>query len=468
MQALVAASAGRWNERVELESAAAAISWLEGLAAPQIIAPVGHASDARCQFFVPDNTADLLVPAWKRGDANKQVKRAEKVVWPTLLESEAVHFVYALPNASCREQVEQLTKAARSITHLGWGVDMAVGDAKVLTSAESAELPGVRWMPSTYGGTPLRAPKAGTLDDLIRKHKDFLGRVSSDGFRPVPPLRVFDIVRYRRQDEPLCRPYRVFELRNLDGSRFRYPHRRLMHIAGMVRHLAIEAMKHNPPAGVDQDWVETYVAGHHGANANHHRQLSYLPLPSVGHPHADPGVRRVMIAAPVGDDTWLHHVARRLAGQLLKPDPDRPDPFAGREPPLLVPMSAQTRDGVVRRYTDPANIWHSFTPVILPGHDDHKQEKTRALIERALLQSGIDQPCDFEWSAFSRFAKSFSAHKYDRHNKSQGYFRPDYLSTLTAVHLTLKFKNDLNVPGPVAIGAGRHCGIGLFATEGTP
>jgi hypothetical protein len=27
---------------------------------------------------------------------------------------------------------------------------------------------------------------------------------------------------------------------------------------------------------------------------------------------------------------------------------------------------------------------------------------------------GIDQPCEFEWSAFSRFPKSLSAHKYDR------------------------------------------------------
>jgi CRISPR-associated protein Csb2 len=101
--------------------------------------------------------------------------------------------------------------------------------------------------------------------------------------------------------------------------------------------------------------------------------------------------------------------------------------------------------------------------VILPGHDDHKPAKTRKLIEKALAQSGIEQPCDFEWSAFSRFPKSYSAHKYDTSGKPAGYIRPNHLLSQTAVHLTLRFKNGIKVPGPLAIGAGRHCGLGIFA-----
>jgi CRISPR-associated protein Csb2 len=309
----------------------------------------------------------------------------------------------------------------------------------------------------------LRAPRSGALDDLVRKHADFLSRVTDKGFRPVAPLRVFDMVRYRRGNEPLGRPWRVFELLNTDGTRFRYPHRKLVHIAGMVRHLAIDLMKKNPPRAAAENWVETYIAGHAKTDSETHRQLSYLPLPSVGHENTDPGVRRIMIAAPVGDDAWLDHVVRRLAGQALKPEPDLPDAFTGREPPMLVPIPRQVRDGVIRCYTEPANVWHSFTPVILPGHDDHKPDKTRALIERALRQSGIDQPCEFEWSAFSRFSKSYPAHKYDQRKRPQGYFRPSYLNHLTAVHLTLRFKEDLHVPGPLVIGAGRHCGFGLMA-----
>jgi CRISPR-associated protein Csb2 len=166
-----------------------------------------------------------------------------------------------------------------------------------------------------------------------------------------------------------------------------------------------------------------------------------------------------MIAAPLGDGAWLDHLVRRLAGKQLKPEEG--NEFGGGEPPLLMPMAKNTTDGVIRSYVDEGGIWHSFTPVVLPGHDDHKPEKTRALIERALRQSGIDQACDFEWSAHSRFAKSYSAHKYDKEKRPQGYLRPAYLNGLTAVHLMVRFKHE--VPGPLVIGAGRHCGFGLMA-----
>lgn len=458
LQALVAASAGRWNERRKLNQAIPPLHWLESLKPPQIITPASRPSTG-FQLYVPDNTADLLVSAWKRGDVTKQTKRTEKAVCPTHLDGEAVHYLYPLTDSGC-PHLELLFAAARSITHVGWGIDMAVGDACVLSEEQVGQLPGVRWHPVADGGTPLRVHRSGTLEDLARKHTNFLNRVTDNGFRPVAPLRVFDVVGYRRQDEPLGRPWRVFELRNTDGSHFRYPHWRLIHIAGMVRHLAVAAMEKDPPEGVAKTWVEAYVAGHAEASSDH-RQFSYLPLPSAGHDYTDPGVRRVMIAAPVGDDAWLDHVVRRLAGEQLKPL--RGDEFAGCEAPLLVPMPRQARDGVVRCYTEPANIWHSFTPVILPGHDDHKPEKTRTLIERALRQSGIDQACEFEWSAFSRFAKSYSAHKYDGQKRPQGYVRPSYLNGLTAVHLTLQFKENLQMPGPLVIGAGRHCGFGFMA-----
>lgn len=489
LQALVAASAARWNERQQLNYAVTAFEWLESLPTPTIVAPRGIASEVRTQFYVPDNTTELLVPAWKKGEVDKAPKRTEKVVRPTNLLGDSLHYLFAIPEGPC-EHLEVLQAAARSITHLGWGIDMAVGDASILTETEVAKLEGVRWSPSPAGGVSLRVPKQGTLSDLMRKHSDFLNRISSDGFRPVPPLRMFDVVGYRSQSCMPPRPFRLFELRNLDGSRFRYPHGKLIHIAGMVRHLAAKLME---TAGLPRDaknwsdasaWIDTYIHGHkrNEDQSAEHRQLSYIPLPSIGHEHADPGVRRVMIVAPVGDDLLLDYVARRLGGQQLEPDPKCGNPFAG-EPPLLVPLPP-TGDGVTQRYTSSRIVWHSFTPVILPGHDDKKPEKTRKLIEKALTQSGIAQPCEFEWSAFSRFPKSYSAHKYVRHAKDKGrkhpagYIRPDHLINQTAVHLTLRFGRredpsnpdsrwipaEAPMPGPLTLGAGRHCGFGLMAS----
>mgnify|MGYP000574969177 CR=1 FL=1 len=123
-------------------------------------------------------------------------------------DGDAVHYLYDLPDSeqATGDVAAKVTPIARSITHLGWGIDMAVGDATVISEKEAAQLRGVRWLPSPVGGTPLRVPRSGTLEDLIRKHQDFLDRLTKDGFRPVPPLRVFDIVRYRQQGQPPARP----------------------------------------------------------------------------------------------------------------------------------------------------------------------------------------------------------------------------------------------------------------------
>jgi CRISPR-associated protein Csb2 len=160
----------------------------------------------------------------------------------------------------------------------------------------------------------------------------------------------------------------------------------------------------------------------------------------------------------LGDDAWLDYVSRHLAGQTLRPL--RGDEFTNGDHPLLKPLQ---HDNVARIYTQPANTWASVTPVILPGQDDHKPEKTRKLIEKALVQSGVEQSCELEWSALSRCPKSLSAHKYDKEKRSTGYIRPDHLLTQTAVHLVLRFNRDVKVPGPLVIGAGRHCGLGTMA-----
>lgn len=464
-QALVDATASRWREGQFAEHAKPAFEWFQRLDHPTIFAPDHHV-EAPFRIAVPNNDWDSPARVWAKGGEPVKPHRpidlkTMKTVRSSRLDCKnedenALHYLYPLSNGHC-PHLDVLTVAARTITHLGWGIDMAVGDASIVTGDQTARLRGHRWQPSPAGGVPLRVPRLGTLDDLIRRHAEFLGRVTGDGFRPVQPLRVFDVVLYRRDDQPLQRPYRVFELRNSDGTRFRYPHRKLIHIAGMVRHLAINAMKASPPTGLGGDWVETYIAGHAVADAPGHRQLSYLPLPSIGHLHTDPGVRRIMIVAPLGDHAWLDHVSRHLAGLPLEPLGDE---FANSEPPLLV---AVRHDNIARIYTQPANAWASVTPVILPGHDDHKPEKTRKLIEKALAQSGVEQPCEFEWSAFSRFPKSLSAHKYDKQKRPTGYIRPDHLQTQTAVHLVLRFNDGVNVPGPLVIGAGRHCGLGVLA-----
>ena len=267
---------------------------------------------------------------------------------------------------------------------------------------------------------------------------------------------------------PGPRPFRLFALRSVAGDGVGYPQARFVHLAGMVRHLAIKSMLESPPPGRDRDWILACVAGHRPqaaplapascARPGEHRQFSYLPLPFLARPHADPSIRHILITAPPDDEDALEHLARTIDGRPLKPE--RGNEFPGRLPPCI----ARLQDGAdARCYTDPADVWHSFTPVILPGHNDHKPAKTRRLIEKALVQSGIDLPCTVEWSPVSHFPAALPSHSQNRGGHPTGYIRPTHLLSLTATHLSLVFHNGVLPAGPLAIGAGRHCGFGLLA-----
>lgn len=467
-QALVAGVAWRGElvigedkpENTNFTDIGKAIGWLQKLDPPVIIAPKSKTGQAITRF-VPNNDGDKKFDRQERLTAKRTI--------PTLLlldlhQKPEVHYIWDTNNQS-DVPIERIRDAARSLTTLGWGIDMAFADARSASQAEAESLPGVHWHPKAgvwRDDGMLRTPtfdqetKQCSLSDLRHCHETAMNRIEhGKPLRTVDKPKVFDRVFYASSERLLPSPHIVFELRQDDGEFLAYPQDKLIHITGMVRHLAIEVLRKSPPKGVDDDWLETYVAGHAKSDAAEHRQFSYLPLPSIGHQHADQKVRRVMIVAQPGDDRFLQHLSMCLDGQQLKPTPET----KLDHPPTLVRVLGDKASF----YTQPANAWASVTPVILPGHDDHKPNKTRKLIEKALAQSCIEQRCEFEWSAFSQFPKSLSSHKYDRNKRPTGYIRPGHLLSQTAVHLKLCFNNGLEVPGPLAIGAGRHCGLGVFA-----
>src|SRR5690606_35296876 len=151
-------------------------------------------------------------------------------------------------------------------------IDLVVAQCRALASLDIANGYLERWeVARSYATSNLRCPVVGSLDALRERHVAFLNRLADGTLHPVPPVTTYRIVGYRRSSDPEMRPFQLFELRNLDGKRFRYSQRRFIHIAGMLRHLAIAAMEKAPPDGVDENWVETYIAGHASNSAHRHR-----------------------------------------------------------------------------------------------------------------------------------------------------------------------------------------------------
>lgn len=454
---------------------------------PTVIAPRATLSTTGHRAYVPHNQSDLVFAALQRGveestEAFRKLNgsvRVEKNSRPHRLEVydetlPAVHYVYPLgvTVADPAGLLAAIRPSVRSIHCLGWGIDQVIADATLVEPA-SEHLAGERWVSTPRGGKRLRVHRDGSLEALTARHGMFLSRVRSGDWTPVPPLTAMDLVRYRRDFDPLPRPHAVFKLMDENDDTVTYSQSKLVHIAGMVKHMAIGTMRRNPPRDLrgrrPDEWLESYVAGHQSKDSKHrgtaHAQFSYIPLQSIGNPNTDPGVRRVMIVAPVGDDHWLEYLAARLDGALLEPLPGTRLATGTR----LQRIEDDRTDGVRDGYLRASATWASVTPVILPGYDDRKPEKTRSLILRALQQSGIEQPCTFEWSAFSHFHKMLAAHKHrkDPNDPSKkiliNYIRPDHLLDRTAVHLKLTFASGLEVSGPLTLGAGRHCGFGVMA-----
>jgi CRISPR-associated protein Csb2 len=448
-QALVAAAAARWNERLRLEYAAPALRWLEAQQSPPIVAANGVRSAVKYRLYVPDNVADKVAKSWSGGrEATIADYRTEKDVCPTNLNGDAVAYLFPLPESGC-PYVEVLTAAARSITHLGWGIDVVAGNAEVISEADTAKLPGELWRPvEDASAIALRVPIGGTLDALIAKHHAFLNRLGPDGFKPVPPLSTFRVVGYRRTTDIPGRQFAAFKLLHPDQERLAYfSATRSNCVAAMTRHATAAAAQ-------GLSWVDSFVHGHRASREDTKPRFSYLPLPTI-EPRGDGalvvgGIRRVLLAElNDGTESHLSWARQMLPGQFLI-DERTKDPKA-----MLVP--ANESDWVLRRYIDPVDTWATVTPVVLPGSDEGKFAKAEKLFFKALRHAGYSP------AALATNPEFRNVSFWRGGELALSFQRPDYLKKdhWSVYHMLLRWKRPAK--GPIAIGAGRHCGLGIFA-----
>jgi CRISPR-associated protein Csb2 len=446
---------------------------------PYIIAP--HSQPGRTfTRFVPNNDSD------RKFDRQERLT-AKPVCSTLLLDPPTIHYVWRLdepPINSERVPIEPLAKIAGSIVALGWGVDMAVGAAAVISDAEANALPGERWFPhASNSGDGLRVPIPGTLDDVLNRHRRFLTRLSLDGFSAPPPLSVCEKVPYRRATDPPIRPIAAFSLLKLDtsGPRAFDTFRRGLTVAGMIKFATKAAAERGnwPPA--------SFVLGHGEVNGARHiavgpRRFAYLPLPSiggrgVGNPKTLGSIRRAIVTSFAEDSEKEIAWARRsLSGQELI-DEDTKERSALL---ALIP----TTEKIVQCYTQTAATWATVTPVVLPGYDDpaHYRRRLRrgtsageqgkllqllddrieGLIRKAILQAGFSKTlaenAELDWCNVGFWPGSALPDQYGT---------PDHLKQFPRYHVKIAWRDELKrpvqIPGPICIGGGRFYGLGLFA-----
>lgn len=194
---------------------------------------------------------------------------------------------------------------------------------------------------------------------------------------------------------------------------------------------------------------KVYLAGHIQCQTHTPPRCSYLPLPSIGYVHADGMIRQLMIAEPYGHDgAFARWAQEQLRNQVLR-DIHR------NECGALLDLWHQESRITIERYVRESRTWSTVTPLLLPGFDDGKHSKAEKLFLTAVRQAGL--PIDVIADVALRKAPFWPGSQHPR-----WYYRPKYLRHSPGWHAWMRLREP--IPGPLALGAGRHCGLGLFAS----
>lgn len=476
-QAIVSASANHWRGQ-EFSKIENALLWFQHLNISMIITPLHHLGTP-IRIAVPNNDLDVVANAWSKGNIPKKEPnelKTLKTVFPILILNEdgvaAVHYIYPISNPSS-PNFQTIQTAVRSITHLGWGIDMVTANVEILSQNDVDKLPGHRWKPVPSGGTPLRIPIEGTLSALKSRHNCFLNRLSDQGFIPVQPLTTFNVVGYHCATVPnnnyTARPFLAFSILKTDDSGFKAfdTVRHTRDVAAMVRSAVANSARQ---FGWPEDRINSFIHGHGSAKsgqATTDDRLMFLPLPSITPIKVD-SIRRVLVVAPQGCPT--KELRNILNGVELTRE-GKPEPVALL---TLLPKSDRT----VENYTKASQTWSTVTPVLLPGYDDpgHIRKKLKSvtdsatqkklleklnnrvlqLLQKAFIQAGFSKDLvdeiQFDWRHVGFRSGVDLASKFAR---------PENLKKFPAFHVFVKFP--VNTAGPIVVGAGRYRGFGTFA-----
>jgi CRISPR-associated protein Csb2 len=448
-QALVAGVAPRWADVGLREREVPGLEWLQGLGAPRIIAPISHPGRPVLNY-VRENLTDVAPD-----------KRDAKFARPTIFRADPL-VRYSWWFESCEQPLaEAVAHCARHCHSLGWGVDMIVGNGEITESEPVADT-GEVWYPEpdpTDGGSILRVPRCstseaspGTLAELRDRYLHSLNRIRA-ARNPVPPLSAFAVVGYRRATDPASRPWTAFAILKPDasGNVAFDTARRCRDIAAWIRHVTGQVC-----VGWPFGEVAAFVQGHDesgsplkgdGADA----RFMYLPLPTINSKlNRVESIRRVLIAAPPEFQDRVDWIRRRLPGQEL----------IWNEKIVGLLNILPTSDWVLRQYVGESRVWSTVSPVIWPGHDDRDARKAEGILRKAFVHAGMSPELvatieDMDWRPVGFRAGLELAHRYRTPDKIQG----------RQYHVRVRFPHAIR--GPLAIGAGRYRGLGVFAAEGT-
>lgn len=451
-QALVAGAARGANLPEEDERA---LKWLERLDPPRIAAPpVKHGRSVK--LFVPNNDLDA-----RGGDPTRVAEVRDGKRWRPCFFDPNEPVVYAWDFDADSFHAARVRDIAHRLYQLGRGIDMAWAFAQVLDRDEAQATlvahAGVLRKPE--GAGEIAAPQPGTLASLVERHRCARARLSTVGTGRVPrqlfrqpPKPSFRRVGYEAPPQRL-----YFELRGKAG----FSPRPLASAATVMTGLRDAAVRKLQMALPDQSGLfEKLIVGRGAGPRDLAQRVRLTPIPSIGHMHADPSIRRIMVEIPAECPIRADDLEWAFAG--LEPHhPETGTTWSGR---IVSTDDSRMAD----RFMRPARVFRSMTAVALPNAprrrigtdgirkpaDERHQEETRAAgaVVHVLRHAGVRiRPIGIRVQREPFQPRGIRAEHFAAGSR---------FSKHVLWHVELRFSEAL--AGPLVIGDGRFCGLGLM------
>ena len=448
-----------------------ALHWLEELPPPRIAAPASRLGGA-LPVFVPNNDLDAV-----GGDpANVGKIRVGKTWRPRYFDaSTPILYVweFAPPDTQAHRVCSIATRlyqlgrgvdmaaatsstavdaVARASHQLGRGVDMAAATGKVMSQEEvDAALAGYSgpvWRPGGTGIVGVPAP--GSLTSLLLREQGRRRRLVRDASGETlftqPPKARFRHVGYEAPPRRLR-----YELR--DESRFApHPLHSAATLVTGVRDQAARRLQDALPARSEE--IERLVIGRNADPQDLVLRPRIMPIPSIGTEHTDPSIRRLTVEIPQECPISSRDLEWAFAG--LEPmDAATGEAWSGQ-------LVSTTDSTMADRFERPSRLFRSVTAVALsrahrrPAGDAQRRREDEARASAAVLQA-------LRHSGVRAKPSSIVVQREPLHRHgatAEAFAHGSRFSPMAMWHVEIRFPTELR--GPLVIGDGRFCGLGLM------
>lgn len=446
-----------------------ALQWLEQQPPPIVAAPVTKAGQP-VTTYVPNNDADA--PKVK-GDPKKIEKiRTAKAIRPLMFDA-AVPFMFCweLKDESRDDTAAQhVCELAECVYQLGRTFDAAWAWADVLTDDELSEHlrahRGPIHRPSVGRGN-VECPAPGSLASLIRRHSEMSQRygLTADGKgqtfrrRSKPKWRM---VSYDGAAMRIC-----FDLTDREASTLMpWPTTQTQKLVTTVRDNAVDKLAGSLP-GRETEIRQTLIGRTaNGENAGPtSARVRIIPLPSIGHEKTSQEIRRILVEIPGNCPLRTDDVVWAFSGQTID--------LHGREVDLVRSQAHRQLEhyGVT---SNASRHWQTVTPMALtsasrrriaPNRKQRQKEDLKGAAEKRFEQEVATSAIRHSLRHAGIRARVHSIRvqrePFDlRGTRVEPFAEGTRFSKHSLWHV--RFELETPISGPLVIGDGRFCGLGLM------